>query len=495
MAAIIAQGPICGVAKWHRGLLVAAGSGYAAKPRCAVSETEMDRRRFLQSLAAAALSPAASAESRATDERFGPLQADAGGILDLPAGFHYKIVSRAGTPMSDGLVVPEAHDGMAAFAGPDGRVILVCNHELETFQFGHGAFGETYEALPDPVKAALYDRGGDSTPGLGGTTTTIWNARTGTTERQFLSLAGTEVNCSGGRTPWGSWLSCEECFSWQGIGFGGGRILHRDRPHGYVFEVPASHEGLVDPQPITSMGRFEHEAAAVHDATGIVYLTEDKHDSLFYRFIPSAPGKLQWGGRLQALAIDGAPAMPTHNWWSGNKIVRGMAMATRWIDLADVDTESNDLRLRGAASGAATFARGEGLCAAGDDLVFTCTIGGRFRLGQVFAYTPSRFEGTAGERDEPGRLTLIAESSPSSILRNADNLTMAPWGELIVCEDTASHCGLVGLRADGTQYQLADNPYSNSELSGACFSPDGNTLFVNIQYPGTTLAITGPFPS
>ena len=72
---------------------------------------------------------------------------------------------------------------------------------------------------------------------------------------------------------------------------------------------------------------------------------------------------------------------------------------------------------------------------------------------------------------------------------------MAPWGDLIVCEDTASHCGLVGIRPDGSQYPLADNPYSNSELAGVCFSPDGAILFVNIQYPGMTLAITGPWPT
>jgi secreted PhoX family phosphatase len=89
---------------------------------------------------------------------------------------------------------------------------------------------------------------------------------------------------------------------------------------------------------------------------------------------------------------------------------------------------------------------------------------------------------------------LLAEASTDSILRNADNLTMAPWGDLVVCEDTANHCGLVGIRPDGSQYQLADNAYTNSELAGVCFSPDGQTLFVNIQYPGMTLAITGPFP-
>ncbi len=71
---------------------------------------------------------------------------------------------------------------------------------------------------------------------------------------------------------------------------------------------------------------------------------------------------------------------------------------------------------------------------------------------------------------------------------------MSPWGDLVVCEDTPSHCGLVGLRLDGTQYPIADNAYTSSELAGVCFSPDASTLFVNIQHRGITVAITGPWP-
>jgi hypothetical protein len=98
---------------------------------------------------------------------------------------------------------------------------------------------------------------------------------------------------------------------------------------------------------------------------------------------------------------------------------------------------------------------------------------------------------------ETGKLELIAEASHDSLLKNADNLTMAPWGDLIVCQDTEdnAHCALVGIRPDASQYLLANNAYSDSELAGVCFSPDGKTLFVNIQYPGMTLAITGPWPA
>jgi len=245
------------------------------------------------------------------------------------------------------------------------------------------------------------------------------------------------------------------------------------------------------------MGRFQHEAAAVDQPSGIVFLTEDQWHSLFYRFLPNVPGQLHKGGRLQALAIIGEPAKNTHN-WDRSDIAVDRRLATHWIDLEDVDGDLDDLRLRGAAAGAATFARGEGLTVANDDFAFACTIGGPARLGQVFLYEPSPYEGTSREQESPGHLTLIAQGNENSLFRNCDNLTLAPWGDLVLCEDTVdpvAACGLVGIRPDGAHYRIGNNAYSNSEIAGVCFSPDGKIMFVNIQYPGITLAITGPWPT
>ena len=455
----------------------------------------LDRRRFLASIAAAAALPAAARAAPAVNSGsspFGPLKADPNRLLDLPDGFSARIVSRAGDTMSDGLAIPPAHDGMAAFAGRDGRVILICNHEMDSAYPEYSAFGTRFKELPDAVRQCVYDWGGEETPGAGGTTTTIYDPVAQRTERQFLSLAGTEVNCAGGPTPWGSWLSCEESFTDPGISYAGGKRVVRNEKHGYVFEVRADAAGLVRAEPLRAMGRFEHEAAAVDPESGFVYMTEDRQYSLFYRFRPAVAGRLAEGGRLQALTIVGRPSMHTHNWSSAPDIRVGERLPVAWLDLDDVDATQNDLRLRGAAAGAATFARGEGLCRAGESFVFTCTIGGAARLGQVFSYTPGGKAARDGQPD--GHLELIAEASADSLLQNADNLTMAPWGDLVVCEDTNGHCGLIGVRPDGTQYEIADNPYSGSELAGVCFAPDGRTLFVNIQYPGTTVAITGPWP-
>ncbi len=393
--------------------------------------------------------------------------------------------------MADGLRVPHAHDGMAAFAGERGRIILVCNHELGPENGQQNAFGTDRDAMPAFVRNNIYDAGEGVTPGNGGTTTTIFNPVSGKTERQHLSLIGTEYNCAGGATPWGSWLSCEECF--RNPGYQG--AYRREQAHGFVFEVPATATGLVKPVPIKAMGHFEHEAAAVHTASGVVFMTEDKDDSLFYRYIPNQPGKLHAGGRLQALAIGKGASVNTSHWRGSANLEIGEQTPVRWIDLDNVDSRRDDLRMRGAAKGAATFVRGEGLCVAGDDFFITATTGGAASLGQVFRYSASAFEGTERESDVPGQLTLVAESSSDSLLRHADNIISAPWGDLLICEDTATQCGLVGIDPDGNQYALADNAYTDSELAGVCFSPDGQTLFVNIQYPGMTLAITGPWPA
>jgi secreted PhoX family phosphatase len=164
-----------------------------------------------------------------------------------------------------------------------------------------------------------------------------------------------------------------------------------------------------------------------------------------------------------------------------------------WVDLEEPDVGDNDLRLRGADKGAAIFARGEGICYADGEFVMAATIGGLQRLGQLFAYTPSSAEGTDDEDRQPGKIRLLAESTTDSVLRHADNLTLSPWGDLVVCEDTVDHCGLVGITPSGQQYVFADNAYTSSELAGICFSPDGKVMFVNIQERGMTLAITGPW--
>ena len=100
-------------------------------------------------------------------------------------------------------------------------------------------------------------------------------------------------------------------------------------------------------------------------------------------------------------------------------------------------------------------------------------------------------EGRAEERDLPGTLELFIEPNDRALVDNADNLTVAPWGDLMVCEDGGDTQYIVGVTPEGRLYKFARNALNSSELAGVTFAPDGQTLFVNIQHAGLTLAITG----
>ncbi len=425
-------------------------------------------------------------------EGYGPLVSDPNGMLDLPQGFSYRILSQGGEAMSDGLVVPGQFDGMGCFALEGSRVALVRNHELRGRNANHRDWGPggQDQALIDrlPVDKA-YGTYKDGRPLPGGTTTLIYDMATGEVVSQHLSLAGTSTNCCGGHTPWGSWLTCEETEETPAD-------ADVTKEHGYVFEVPAAASGLVDPVPLKAMGRFAHEAVCVDPATGIVYLTEDKVDGLFYRFIPNTPGKLAEGGRLQALAVKGQPGASTTNHdtrlWNVGDWVEAV-----WIDMDDVESPAGDLRSRGHAAGAALVARGEGIFWGANELYMTATTGGPIQRGQVLRYVPSPAEGTPQEAAQPGRLQLFVESTNEKTMNMADNLAIAPNGHLILCEDNYSDTTRnhrKGVTPDGKVYTIARNVFrGNAELAGAVFSPDGSTLFVNIMFPGITLAITGPW--
>jgi len=442
---------------------------------------KQDRRRFLASTGSAFAALAASgcarsdrlgagpargaSQSAGPGQGYGALVPDPEGLLDLPPGFSYRLLSRLGDQMDDGGTVPDRADGMGCFDLGGGRLALVRNHELQPQHDGGGVAGPAY----DTVARSLV-------PLPGGTTTIVLDAATLAVERQYRSLAGTIRNCAGGITPWGSWLSCEE-----NTDTANGRI---NKDHGWVFEVPATAPGLVTPVPLTAMGRFNHEAACVDPASGIVYLTEDRDDSLLYRFIPAQAGALAEGGRLEALSLQGVA--DTRN-WSARSVETGGWHAANWVALEDVESPRDDLRQRGATAGASVFARGEGIWMGEGELYFACTSGGAAEQGQIFRLRP--------QASGPDRLQLFFESADREQFSFGDNLTVAPDGHLIVCEDqytpiVANH--LRGITPEGRSYPFAFMRLQ-TELAGACFSPNGRTLFVNAYSPAHTLAINGPW--
>ncbi len=420
---------------------------------------------------------------------FGPLRRDPAGVLDLPEGFSYRVISRMGEMMDDGLVVPGLPDGMGAFPGPGGTTLLVRNHELEPHWVRVSPFGPRNERLAEKHRELGFDLGGEK-PSIGGTTTLWYDHRAGVLKGQWLSLAGTNRNCAGGPTPWGTWLTCEEDTLRAGN--------KGAEDHGWVFEVPATADRtLHKAEPIRAMGRFYREAVAVDAKTGIVYMTEDLGDACFYRYVPDVPGELQAGGRVQALRVIGSRGpFDTRNWGERSGVELGEQLRVEWVDMNDVDSPEDDLRVRARRDhGCAVFARTEGIWAGEDSIYVGCTTGGRKKDGQLWKYRPSPHEGTAREAGAPGTLELFVEPNDSELLENADNIVAAPWGDLIVCEDAKDDQHLVGVTPEGRLYRLAHNALSDSEFAGACFSADGKTLFVNIQWDGLTLAVDGPWES
>ncbi|MGF1926086.1 MAG: alkaline phosphatase PhoX, partial [Bacteroidia bacterium] len=269
-----------------------------------------------------------------------------------------------------------------------------------------------------------------------------------------------------------------------------------EKAHGYNFEVPATDKiGLAQPLPIKAMGRFVHEAVAVQPKTGTVYQTEDEGNSLFYRYLPNAYGELHKGGRLQCLSLKDWKSADTRNYaaLTTARFPEKKAFDVEWIDLEDVDSPDGDLRLRGFKKGAARFSRGEGIWYGKDELFFACTDGGTDKNGQIFKYTPSKYEGKPEERNSPGKLELFIEPNNIETFQNCDNLTIAPWGDVIICEDKKD-ARVIGITPEGKTYVIAKNiGYRNSEFAGPVFSATGDTFFLNIQSPGLTLAITGPW--
>ena len=399
---------------------------------------------------------------------YGPLKTDPNGILDLPEGFSYHILSRLGDAMSDGGTVPDKADGMGCFQLDQGELALVRNHELVPTDSAGG-----------PIAKGFGTRNGEFVPG--GTTHIVLDAGTLAVKRQFRSLGGTIRNCSGGVTPWNSWLTCEESPTGPGQRFGDGL----SRNHGWVFDVPAAATGLEVAEPLTGLGRFNHEAACVDPITGVVYQTEDRDNSVLYRFLPDEPSNLRAGGRLQAMQIESL--RDTRNWAEISMAV-GQTFQVNWIDLVDVGAPEDDLRHRAAAAGASLLARGEGIHMGVDDLYVCATSGGAKRLGQIFRLIPGR-----GRSDD--RIELFFESESAEQFNYGDNLAVAPNGHLVVCEDQYTDIvdnHLQGITPNGLAYKLG-RLRLQTELAGACFSPNGKWMFVNAYSPTLTFAITGPW--
>jgi secreted PhoX family phosphatase len=517
---------------------------------------DLDRRSFLKRGAAASagaavlggpfagfLASPAAARRRGQQAAVQPLLVDTPDLADgvvrlaLPAGFQYRSFqpSSRSAPLilDDGSSLPGRHDGMAAFSarrkhhddrhagqrnghGDPGDSILIRNHE-ENGSLLDGAFG--------PDGSAIYD-----TSALGGTSTVrvSWD---GIPRHTIASISGTQMNCSGGEMPWGSWVTCEETVNGPDVGddftrtpVGGTdpgpftyiQNARLQKTHGHIFEVPV--HGDASAEPITHAGRFAHESVAWDPHTEALYLSEDNFafPSGFYKYVPPVSprrsGRIVDGGKLFMLKVKGV---------SNADLARhqeaGATFDVQWvrIDHPDFDfgrpadgsppSATNDQAIvfvgdQGRAKGAAMFSRLEGTIYDSGFVYFTSTQGG-------LSNDPTQVDSVGGFGKGWGQiwgyhtrsntLHLLFESPDREVLDFPDNVTTSKRGTLVVCEDHDDRNFLRGLTRRGRLFDIAQNKIAgrlNDEFAGSTFSSDGRTLFVNIQASqGLTLAIWGPW--
>lgn len=418
--------------------------------------------------------------------------------LALPDGWAYRSFGATGDMMADGVATPGRQDGMAAFDGPGGTIRVARNHEER----------ESGTPIGDAAKA--YD--GNT---IAGTTILEIDPVTRELRRDWVSLNGTNFNCAGGTTPWGTWLSAEETVNGPDVGpdfAGNGPDF--EQPHGFIFEVNPQWGLGAHPKakPIRKVGRFPHEACAIDPRTGILYQTEDQF--LFpggiYRYRtdenPVTAGRLLDGGTLEMMRVRGSSEPVV----LGGVLTQGDTFDIDWVVIDEPDPSfsasappPNDeairhVSLQGFAKNAAKFGRPEGCWFADGFLWFTCTRGGSTDAalnespegeygdgrGQVWRYGP------AAEQ-----LTLVFQSTDPAVLDLPDNMTISPAGNVVLCEDGAEGNFIRSLGKDGTMTDIAQNVTErpDEEFAGVCFSPDGRTIFVNIQAAsGITFAIWRP---
>ena len=430
-------------------------------------------------------------------------------LLALPRGFEYASFGWTGDALADGALTPGGHDGMAVVEAERrgrhhwygrrkkiGKVTMVRNHEIRG---DAGLFSPSAPAY-DPAAS-------------GGTTNLTFDMRKREWVESWASLTGTLTNCAGGPTPWNSWLTCEE--DTRGMPgdptYDANRTPNLTKNHGYVFDVPGNDPASA--QPIRGMGRFVHEATATDPETYITYLTEDRSvtgvgedgntvegAAGFFRYVPDSFDDPTGPGILQMLKV---VDQPQANLSGFNESLLGRIYNVEWVTIDDPEGHvvegsqlGNGVFWQGYQKGGAAFQRGEGAWYGNDLIYFISTSGGPAREGIVWAYDP---------RNE--KLFAFLESDGPATVDNPDNITVSPRGGLLLCEDGNAGQYMIGVSRDGdATFRFARNTvvlngtrndivgdFTTAEFAGATWDPSGEVLFANIQTPGITFAIWGPW--
>jgi uncharacterized protein len=340
---------------------------------------------------------------------YGPLgEADGNGIR-LPAGFSSRLIAQGLTPvLGTAYAWHVFSDGQATYPTGDGGWILVSNSEV---------------------------------PGNAGGASAIRFGADGEVTDAYRILSGTDTNCAGGRTPWGTWLSCEEAE--------GGQVWECD---------PAGEkEAVVHP----ALGVFAHEAVCVDPDGKRLYLSEDEGDGGFYRFTPQTYPDL--GSGLLEVAVVNAGG------------------AVSWRQVPDPSAATAPTRQQ--LPEMTKFRRGEGIW---------------FDGGVVYLATTSDSKIHAYDTITETIEVLYDGDATEGPLREVDNVTVSRSGDLFVCEDADDlNIGIISPEREVAPFlQLTGTQHSESELCGAVFDPSGTRFYFASQRAfgaGAIYEVTGPF--
>jgi secreted PhoX family phosphatase len=373
--------------------------------------------------------------------------------------------------------------------GRSTEIVLVRNHELSTSTNPANIIGASSASV------AKYDTGLTGTGyQVGGNTNLVW--RDGNWVASYATFGGLNRPCAGGATTWGSWLSNEEIRS--------NNVSSTGKKHGYIFEVPADTGATpANVNPIIDMGRFSHEASAIDPATGYWYLTEDQGNAnTLYRFLPNnlsgGLNTLHAGGRLQGLAVRGLPNTDLRN------PTLCQEFACEWVEISNPDLDGATLSsvvgsvsasgpyLQAYANGAAIFGANEGCWVANGTVWFTDkrvtntpASSGRIWALDLATMTLSPRGGVLFNEDGSG-------SGPGGTVDSQHLKVLNPEGSTYIFAKHNFNFTRAQLDAVGKPLVPSGN-FRNTEWCGSVFSSDGRVLFVNLQNPGITLAITGPW--
>jgi uncharacterized protein len=346
--------------------------------------------------------------------------------LILPQGFSSRLIAKGATPVvGTGYDFPFFPDGSSTYPLSDGGWILAVNSEL-----------------PVPVGVTPPPSIGGG-PQNGGGASAIRFGPDGGIRSAYRILAGTNTNCAGGKTPWGTWMSCEEI------------------DDGHVWECDPAGEKPAVEHP--AMGTFKHEAVAVDPGGKRIYLTEDQGDGGFYRFTPSNYPDCS-SGLLEIAFVDSSGVV-------------------HWNRVPDPAATSTPTRKQ---TGMTEFRRGEGIW---------------FDSGIVYVATTSDNKIHAYDPLTETIEVVYDQKVGDGPLNGVDNVTAAPSGDIFVCEDNGTNqidIGILTPEGEVARFLTGTGPqHEQSEFTGVCFDPSGKRMYFGSQRalggPGAVFEITGPF--